>query len=163
MASRRKSRELALQMLFQWDVGKHKPEQVLATFLDPQKKDGAAASFARELFEGTVGEIPTLDSLLRQHSEHWRLERMAAIDRNVLRLALFELLHHLETPAAVILNEAIDIARRFSGEDSAQFVNGVLDSVHKAQLVANPTERPASSVPRPSSRHGLRPEKKKRH
>jgi transcription antitermination protein NusB len=132
MASRRKSRELALQMLFQWEVGKHSPAHVLATFLDPEEIDKPVNLFARSLFQGTVDDISTLDPMLSGHAKNWRLERMAAVDRNVLRLALFEMLHHPETPAAVVIDEALEIARRFSGEDSAEFVNGVLDGVHKA-------------------------------
>ncbi len=131
MASRRKSRELALQMLFQWEMGQHPPEHVIATFLKNQKLDPEVANFARALFEGTVGEIKNLDRLVREQSEHWRPERMAAVDRNLLRVALFELLHHPQTPAAVVINEALEIARRFSGENSVEFINGVLDGVRK--------------------------------
>ena len=139
MASRRKSRELALQMLFQWEVGKHSPAHVVATFLDPEETDKPVNSFACSLFQGTVDAIPTLDPILSEHAKHWRLERMAAVDRNVIRLALFEMLHQPETPAAVVINEALEIARRFSGEDSAEFVNGVLDGVHKALPAINKT------------------------
>ena len=145
MASRRKSRELALQMLYQWEVGKHSPADVVATFIGAEKMDGSAESFARRLFEVTVDDIPPIDRLLREHTQHWRLERMSAIDRNVLRLALFELLHHSETPPAVVINEALEIARRFSGEGSAEFVNGVLDAVRKALPAANTT--PESGPP----------------
>src|SRR5579859_1714963 len=139
MASRRKSRELALQMLFQWEVGKHTPAHVVATFLDPEEIDTPVNSFACCLFQGTVEDISNLDPMLCEHAKNWRLERMAAVDRNVIRLALFEMLHHPETPAAVIINEALEIARRFSGEDSAEFVNGVLDGVHKALPAINKT------------------------
>ena len=131
MASRRKSRDLALQMLFQWEVGKHTPAHVVATFLDPEEIDKPVNLFARTLFHGTVDNISTLDPMLCEHAKNWRLERMAAVDRNVLRLALFEMVYHPETPAAVVIDEALEIARRFSGEDSAEFVNGVLDAVHK--------------------------------
>jgi N utilization substance protein B len=147
MASRRKSRELALQMLYQWEVGKHSPDQVLATFIATEKKDGPAETLARRLFEGTVEDISPIDQLLREHAQHWRLERMAAIDRNVLRLALFELRHQSETPAAVVINEALEIARRFSGEDSAAFVNGVLDAIRKTLSATVVAAEPASSVP----------------
>ncbi|HEV2038017.1 MAG TPA: transcription antitermination factor NusB, partial [Candidatus Eremiobacteraceae bacterium] len=96
MASRRKSRELALQMLFQWEVGKHAPQRVVATFLDPEKLDAPAESFARRLFQGTVDNVANLDPLLEEHSKNWRLERMPAVDRNVLRLALFEMREYPE-------------------------------------------------------------------
>ncbi|HEY6293052.1 MAG TPA: transcription antitermination factor NusB [Terriglobia bacterium] len=139
MASRRKSRELALQMLFQWEVGEHSPGEVLASFLPSHKVDSEVKEFARALFEGTVGDVKTIDPLLRRHAEHWKLERMAAVDRNVLRLALHELLHHRETPPAVVINEALELARRFSAAESVEFVNGVLDAVRKA-LAAAPVE-----------------------
>jgi len=132
MASRRKARELALQMLFQWELGEHTPQHVIATFLRLQRTDPEEESFARSLFEGTVSEVDSLDPIIREHAQHWRLERMAAVDRNVIRLALYELLHYVETPPAVVINEALELARRFSTADSAEFVNGVLDAVRKA-------------------------------
>jgi transcription antitermination protein NusB len=131
MPSRRKSRELALQMLFQWDLGRHSIEQVKKTFLGPRKLDEETARFARELFEGTVREAPALDVQVRSHSQHWRLERMAAVDRNIIRLALYELFHLRENPPAVVINEALELARRFSTADSVEFVNGVLEGVRK--------------------------------
>ncbi|MGH9449220.1 MAG: transcription antitermination factor NusB [Terriglobia bacterium] len=132
MPSRRKARELALQMLFQWDLGKHPPPEVIATFLKPRKLDAATESFARSLFEGTAHEAAALDELVRTHAQHWRLERIAAVDRNILRLALYELLHVPENPPAVVINEAIELGRRFSSVDSVDFINGVLDGVRKA-------------------------------
>lgn len=144
MASRRKARELALQMLFQWDVGGHSPERVVSTFLETQKLDPQVESFARSLFEGTTREVSELDRLLRERAEHWRPERMAAVDRNLLRLALHEMLHHAETSPAVVINEALEIARRFSGEPSVEFVNGVLDGVRKALPLALPEAKPDS-------------------
>ncbi len=150
MASRRKSRELALQMLFQWEVGKHSPAHVVSTFLKPKEIDVPENTFARDLFQGTVKEIPVLDPVLREHAKNWRLERMAAVDRNVLRLALFEMLHYSQTPHAVIINEALEIARRFSGEESAEFVNGILDAARKAIAertlsVSGPAKNPPQS------------------
>jgi N utilization substance protein B len=132
MGSRRKARELALQMLFQWELGGHTPEHVIASFLQTQKVDSEVESFARVLFEGAVEEVGALDRCVREHTEHWRLERMAAVDRNLLRVALYELLHHPETPPAVVINEALEIARRFSGKDSVEFVNGILDAIRKS-------------------------------
>jgi N utilization substance protein B len=131
MASRRKARELALQMLFQWEQGQHRPETVLNSFLIPQKLDAEVEQFARELFEGTVAECEALDRRLAQRAAHWRMGRMAAVDRNLLRLAVYEFLHHPETPPAVVINEALEIARRFSDKDSVDFVNGVLDAIRK--------------------------------
>lgn len=131
MGSRRKSRELALQMMYQWELGRHTPEHVLSTFLASKKLHSDVGQFARSLFEGAVGEVEALDRALAGCSEHWKMERMAAVDRNVLRLAVYELLHCPETPPKVVINEALEIARRYSGEDSVEFVNGVLDAVRK--------------------------------
>lgn len=144
-------------MLFQWEVGKHTPAHVVATFLKPKEADAPENTFARNLFQGTVDQISALDPMLRQHASHWRLERMAAVDRNVIRLALFEMLHHPQTAHAVIINEALDIARRFSGEESAQFVNGVLDAIRKAI--------PAQGEEANSKSHGpaIKPSKKRSH
>jgi transcription antitermination protein NusB len=125
-------------MLFQWEVGGHAPEHVVRTFLGTRKLDADVESFARALFEGTVREIETLDRLVRERSEHWRPERMAAVDRSILRLALYELLYHPETPPAVVINEALEIARRFSEQNSVEFVNGVLDAIRKTLPAAKP-------------------------
>jgi N utilization substance protein B len=132
MSSRRKSREFAMQMLYQWEICGYTPAQVQATFFSSNRADTEVEGFARDLFEGAVAEIDVLDRLVREHAENWRLERMAAVDRNILRVALYELLHHPETPAAAVINEALELARRFSGQGSVEFVNGVLDGIRKA-------------------------------
>ena len=87
--------------------------------------------FARGLFQGAVNNIKKLDELLRAHAENWRLERMAAVDRSILRTAVYELVHCPETPPHAVINEALEIARRFSGEGSVEFVNGILDTILK--------------------------------
>jgi N utilization substance protein B len=138
MPSRRKARELAFQMLYQWDVGQHPPAHILATFLAGQKTAPEEESFARTLFEGAVEKKEELDRQLRQHTQHWRLERMAAVDRNILRLALYEMFSYPETPPAVVINEALEIARRFSARDSVEFVNGILDAIRKARCARAP-------------------------
>jgi N utilization substance protein B len=132
MASRRKSREYAMQMLYQWELSGNTPEQVGSTFFLERRADSEVESFARDLFQGAVNDIDRLDRLVREHAENWRLERMAAVDRNILRVALCELLHHPGTPPSAVINEALEIARRFSGEDSVEFVNGVLDAIRKS-------------------------------
>ena len=119
-------------MLFQWELGQHTPQHVISTFLRSQKADPEEEAFAQSLFEGAVSEVESLDRMIREHAQHWRLERMAAVDRNVIRLALYELLHYAATPPAVVINEALELARRFSTADSTEFVNGVLDAVRKA-------------------------------
>lgn len=132
MGSRTKSRELALQMLYQWEVGQHPPAYVLQTFMGGRRLPPDVEAFARELFDGTVGEVSALDHMIAEHSQNWRMERMSAIDRNILRMALYEATHHPETPSAVVINEAIELARRFSSVDSVDFVNGILDGILKS-------------------------------
>ncbi len=121
-----------MQMLYQWELGGNTPEQVGASFFLERKAEGEVESFARGLFLGAVSDVDRLDPLIRAHSENWRLERMAAVDRSILRLAVYELLHCPETPPHAVINEALEIARRFSGEGSVEFVNGILDSVLKS-------------------------------
>ncbi len=145
MGSRTKSREMAVQMLYQWEVGKHPAAYVLQTFLAGRRLAPDVADFAQALFEGTVEDVSSLDAMLAERSENWRMERMAAIDRNILRMALYEMLHCPETPHAVAINEALELARRFSGEESVEFVNGVLDAVRKALPQTNPRKVRKSS------------------
>ena len=128
-------------MLFQWDLGRHTPEHVVRTFLANQRLDPDVQEFAESLFLQTVREMESLDGYLRDHSEHWRVERMAAVDRNILRLALFELIHEPDTPASVVINEALEITRRFSGADAVKFVNGVLDAIRKSLPADPPSTR----------------------
>ncbi len=120
-----------MQMLYQWELGGNTPEQVGASFFFERKADSAVESFARSLFSGTVNDIERLDQLVRKHAENWRLERMAAVDRSILRVAVYELLNCPETPPHAVINEALEIARRFSGEGSVEFVNGILDTILK--------------------------------
>jgi len=128
-----------MQMLFQWELGGHSPEHVISGFLRVQRIDPEVEAFARSLFEGTVSEVEVLDRRVREQAEHWRLERMGAVDRNLLRVALYELVHCPETPPAVVINEALEIARRFSGKDSVEFINGVLDAIRKTLPARHPT------------------------
>ena len=121
-----------MQMLYQWELGGNTPEQVGASFFREQKADEEVKRFALDLFQGAVKDIERLDQSVRAHAENWRLERLAAVDRSILRMALCELLHHPETPPKAVINEALEIARRFSGEDSVQFINGVLDAIRKS-------------------------------
>jgi N utilization substance protein B len=132
LGTRRKSRELTLQMLFQADMGKQNPEQVRQTFWRERNDVGAEVrSFAQDLFRVATDRATEIDGLIEGHAEHWRMERMAAVDRNLLRAAVAELLGFPDTPRAVVINEALEIARRFSSPESVQFINGVLDSVGK--------------------------------
>jgi N utilization substance protein B len=132
MGPRRKAREYALQMLFQWDITHDAIEQIVATFFQNQPEESAAiVDFARNLVTGTIEHVEEIDRLIQRHAEHWRLDRMAVVDRNLLRLATQEFLYDSGTPKTVIINEAIEIARRFSTQESPQFINGILDSIKK--------------------------------
>ena len=130
MGTRRKSRELTLQMLFQADMGKQNPDEVRKTFWRERGDVGAEVqSFANDLFRVATGRAAEIDGLIEDHAQHWRMDRMAAVDRNLLRAAVAELMGFPTTPRAVVINEALEIARKFSSPESVQFINGVLDSV----------------------------------
>jgi transcription antitermination protein NusB len=132
MGTRRKSRELCLQMLFQWDMGKQTPEHVRKTFwAERDEVDNDTRGFADDLFNVAVDRQAQIDDLIQKHAQHWKMERMAAVDRNVLRTGVAEFLSSRETPRPVVINEALEIARKFSAPESVQFINGVLDSVGK--------------------------------
>jgi len=133
MGTRRKSRELALQMLFQADMGKQTPETVRQTFWGERGDVGKEIQgFAEDLFRVASDRGDEINKLIEGHAEHWRMDRMAAVDRNILRAAVAELLAFPATPRAIVINEALEIARKFSSPESVQFINGVLDSVGRA-------------------------------
>jgi len=130
MGTRRKSRELVLQMLFQADMGRQTPEQVRKTFwIEHNSTAPEVRGFAEDLFRVATDRSGEIDGLIERHAEHWRMDRMAAVDRNLLRAAVTELIGFPSTPRAVVINEALEIARKFSSPESVQFINGVLDSV----------------------------------
>jgi len=117
-------------MLYQWDVSREPVESVIESSSELQSAGEAAREFASRLVEGTVGRVEEIDKILIETSEHWRLGRMSMVDRNVLRLAVYELLDK-SAPPGVVINEALEIAKRFSTPESAGFVNGVLDAVNQ--------------------------------
>jgi len=128
--TRRKSRELALQMLFQKDMGQQTPEHVRSTFWNERKDlDAKVRGFADELFAIAADREKEIDEIIERNAEHWRMERMAVVDRNVLRVGVAEFIGFPQTPKPVVINEALEIGRRFSTPESVQFINGVLDSV----------------------------------
>ena len=134
MGTRRKSREMVLQMLFQQEMGKQSPEEVRKTFWAERKDvDDETRGFADDIFRVAteVGRADgaNIDAMIEKHAANWRLERMAAVDRNLLRAAVAEMLGFPDTPRPVVINEAIEIARKFSSPESVNFINGVLDSV----------------------------------
>jgi N utilization substance protein B len=133
MGSRRKARECALQMLFAADVAGTRGDELARTFwseladgdLDPQARE-----FATKLAIGALAHLTEVDERIRSRAEHWRISRMALVDRNVLRLAVYEFLHE-PTPRTVTINEALEIARRFSSYEATQFINGILDAIKR--------------------------------
>ncbi len=130
MGTRRKSRELALQMLFQADMGRQEPEEVRRTFWrEHNSVPDDVRGFTADLFRVAMDRRAEIDGLIERHAENWRMDRMAAVDRNLLRAAVAELLAFPATPRAVVINEALEIARKFSSPESVQFINGVLDSI----------------------------------
>ncbi len=130
--TRRKSRELAMQMLFQGDLGKQSPEQVEKTFwLAREESNAETRGFAEELYRLATGRAEEIDELITQHLVNWRLERMPGVDRNVLRLAVAEMLGFKGTPFPIVINEALEIARVYSAPESVGFLNGVLDALAK--------------------------------
>jgi N utilization substance protein B len=134
MKRRRKARELALKLLYQHDLSGAFPEDILEGTELFRGVTGASADYAREIFLGAARRLPEIDRLIGDHSRRWKLSRIAAIDRNLLRLAVFELLSHTEIPAAVIIDEALEIARKYSDDEAPKFVNGILDAILHAEM-----------------------------
>lgn len=132
MGQRRRARECALQMLFQIDLTGAEPAEIYGQFWDDHEAEQDVRAFSQELVDGVCAARADLDRRIAGVAQHWRIDRMAVVDRNVLRMALFEMQRRPETPVAVVIDEAIEVARRFGTEQSAQFVNGVLDAVHRA-------------------------------
>src|ERR1700687_2816511 len=133
MGSRRKARECALQMLFAADIASTVPDEVLRTYwteLGDSDTEEVAREFATRLAAGTLAHLDALDERIRSRAEHWRIARMAIVDRNILRLAVYEFLYE-PTPRTVAINEALEIARRFSTYEATQFINGILDAIKR--------------------------------
>jgi transcription antitermination protein NusB len=154
MTRRSRAREVALQLLFQRDINPNVPRPALERFVRDRLRDPSVEPFCLGLYDGVVNNLPAIDAKLSAAAENWRLPRMAAADRNVLRLGAYELLFASEpTPGPVALNEAIEMARRFGSADSSGFVNGVLDKLHKvrnAEVAAPSDTPPAAAEPNPN-------------
>jgi len=131
LGKRRRARECALQMLFQIDLIGVEPAEVYAQFWDEHDTEDDVRAFSQELVDGVCTTREQLDARITEIAEHWRIERMAVVDRNVLRMALYEMNRQPQTPIAIVIDEAIEVARRFGSEESAKFVNGVLDALRR--------------------------------
>jgi N utilization substance protein B len=137
VGTRRKSRELAMQMLFQGDLGKQKPEEVEKLFWESRDDvDDETRGFADDLHRLATQREDEVDALIQKHAQNWRLERMPVVDRNLLRAAVAEMLGYPKTPAAVVINETLEIARRYAAPESIHFLNGVLDAIGRELLEA---------------------------
>jgi N utilization substance protein B len=135
VGTRRKSRELAMQMLFQGDLGKQKPEEVAKLFWESREDvDDETRGFADDLHRLATEREDEVDALIQKHAQNWRLERMPVVDRNLLRAAVAEMLGFPKTPAAVVINETLEIARRYAAPESIHFLNGVLDAIGRELL-----------------------------
>ncbi len=143
MGNRRAAREYALQMLYQWDLRRDNLDASIATFWEVTRAEDEVRTFADRLVRGTVVHVEAIDRVIERHAKNWRLERMETLDRNLLRLAAQELLHEPDTPATVVIDEAIEVARRFSTRGSPRFINGLLDSIRKEieEQLNEPTRR----------------------
>lgn len=128
----RKSRVCALQMLYQWDIGQETPDKVKQTYWGEVSAQ-SPREYADLLFDAVTAEAPALDAIIGRHLKRWKITRLTSVDRNLLRLAITEFRHSPETPGPLVINEALEVARLFSGEGSIEFLNGVLDSIFKAQ------------------------------
>jgi N utilization substance protein B len=139
LTRRSRAREVALQLLYQRDLNPNLGRPVIERFVTDRLRDPALVPFCLQLYDGVSAHASDIDQRLSAAAENWRLHRMAAVDRNVLRLGAFELLFYPETPPNVALDEAIELARRYGSADSPAFVNGVLDKVRQTENAPTPS------------------------
>jgi N utilization substance protein B len=137
MGARRKARELALQMLYQFDLSGNGPDIIIEMFEDLQKSKPNTREFAERVFRGTVAHISDIDGMIQAQADNWRIARMAVVDRNIIRMSIYEFLHETDTPKLVVIDEAIEIAKKFGNDKSSQFINGILDGILKRYNLAS--------------------------
>ncbi|MEW6456384.1 MAG: transcription antitermination factor NusB [Acidobacteriota bacterium] len=131
MGERRKAREIALQILFQIDLADGKVEEILEDYWKDHRTSISTREFSEDLVKGTIANLEIVDGLIAEVSEHWKLKRMAVVDRNIIRMSIYEFLKHRDVPKPAVMNEAIEIAKKYSSDDAAKFINGILDAVNK--------------------------------
>jgi N utilization substance protein B len=135
MGTRRKSRELTMQMLFQGDLGKQSPDEVRKLFWPSRDDvDAETRGFAEDLYRIATSRQVEIDALIEAHAQNWRIERMPVVDRNLIRAAVAEMLGFPNTPAAIIINESLEVGRRYAAPESIHFLNGVLDAIARELL-----------------------------
>jgi N utilization substance protein B len=132
VSSRSRSRQRALQILFLWDARRQSIDDALDAYYETlfSEEHPGRDPFVSDLVHGTIEHLAEVDERISRHAEHWRMERMPAVDRNILRLAVYEMTR-ADTPAPVVIDEALELAHKFSNEESVHFINGVLDAVHR--------------------------------
>jgi transcription antitermination protein NusB len=145
MGARRKARICALQMLFQYDIAQPRVDELASSYWEAfgDEMGNVARDFSNNLALGAISRLDEIDALIKRRAEHWRIQRMAVVDRNILRLAIYEFLYEADTPKTVVINEALEIARRFSTFEATQFINGILDAI-KRDLEGNQTASAAN-------------------
>jgi N utilization substance protein B len=133
MGARRKARICALQMLFQYDIAQPRVDELTNSYWEAfgDEMGNVAREFSNNLAMGAISRLDEIDDLIKRRAEHWRIQRMAVVDRNILRLAIYEFLYEGDTPKTVVINEALEIARRFSTFEATQFINGILDAIKR--------------------------------
>lgn len=139
---RRKAREFAVQMLYAMDLNPEPPQSCIDVFWELNRARPEIVTYATELVRGTLRKKKEIDQFISAHSSHWKIDRMPVTDRNILRLATYELLEESSVPSKVVINEAIELAKKFGTTDSALFVNGVLDSIHQELSEAHKNSQP---------------------
>jgi N utilization substance protein B len=135
LKKRRKARQSALQVLYQWDLTPPDARKTLLRFEGRSSSKGGSDPFLDKLVHGVMAHAQEIDRLIEQYSEHWRLRRIAPIDRNILRIAIFELVYCDEIPPKVTLNEAIELGKEFGSDESGSFINGILDRILSSEVV----------------------------
>ena len=147
MTTRRRAREIALQVLYQLDIVKGDPKEALTLYFDNFRPSEKAREFCQRLVEGVCREQEEIDRLIEEQAENWTLKRVAVVDRNILRMATFELQNCPDIPFKASLNEAIELAKKFGNDDSGAFINGVLDRIHSLEGADPPNEPPVLKKP----------------
>ncbi len=139
MGNRRKSREFALQLLYAREVTGWETDEILSFFWEDRPASPGTKSYTEQIFNGVTAHLGSINLLIEENSRHWKISRMSYVDRNILRIAVFEFLYE-DSPPVVIINEAIEIAKRYGDGESGQFVNGVLDAIRKSLQKENVQE-----------------------
>ena len=149
MGKRRRAREAAIQCLYQWDVTGADPDSILAGYWETHPDaEPELSEFMEELFHGTITHISMIDAMISEQMRHWRMDRLGRVEKGILRLGCYELLHEADTPAAVVIDEAVELSKRFSGDEAGSFINGVLDGMRlklRGDPAAVPPEEPVSA------------------